>query len=55
MEEMNISPQEAFQAYQRFTSTEIARLYAEISGRDAVIEKLFSRIQELEVKIDGQG
>lgn len=53
MEEMNISPQEAFQSYQRFTSNEIARLYAEISGRDAVIEKLFVRIHELETKTDG--
>lgn len=55
MEDLNISPQEALQALHRVTANEVTRLFSEISGRDAVIEKLIARIKELESKLDGQG
>ena len=53
MENMTVSAEEAYQHLQRFTSNEITRLYSEVAGRDALIEKLIARIDELEVKTGG--
>lgn len=55
MENLQVEAHEALQALQRFTATEVSRLYTEIAGRDAAISKLMARIQELEEKLDGQG
>jgi len=52
MEEFRIDPQEALQALQRLTSNEISRLFMEIAGRDALIEKLIARVSELESKVE---
>lgn len=55
MEDYRIESQDVVLALQKFTASEISRLYTEIAGRDAFIEKLLIRIEELEGKTDGQG
>lgn len=55
MENIQVDAAEALQALQRLTANEISRLFTEIAGRDAFIQKLLVRIQELEEKNNGQG
>jgi hypothetical protein len=55
MDEHRIDPQQVIQSLQKFTATEISRLYTEIAGRDAFIDKLLSIVADLEDKLNGQG
>lgn len=55
MDDHRIDPQNVLQSLQKFTAIEITRLYTEIAGRDAFIDKLLSTITELEEKLSING